>query len=114
MYPPELGKWERAGALVSDAIREYEPRTGGEGRRTTFVFGPGGAVEYRSVGNGRDHVYAVGGADFSWTFELPDTGDFGFVLPPELIRPTVEEQWAGQLVLLGLLDEVFFDGEGQA
>jgi hypothetical protein len=59
-------------------------------------------------------VYEVGGAEFSYTIELRDTGDYGFVLPPTLIRATVEEQWVGQQVLLGLLDEVFFDGEGPA
>jgi hypothetical protein len=35
-------------------------------------------------------------------------------LPPERIRPTVEEQWVGQQVLLSILDEEFFDGEGPA
>lgn len=108
VYAPQLAKWERAGSLMSEEIRESS------GRRTTFTFGPGGAILYKSVGNSRDHVYAIGEAEFSWTIELPDTGEFGFVLPPELIRPTVEEVWVGQAVLLGLLDEVFFDDEGPA
>ncbi|TKX19874.1 metallocarboxypeptidase A-like protein 2 [Elsinoe australis] len=106
---PELPRWTKSGSLMSEAIRDSKPD-----RRTTFTFGPGGAVLYKSVGNSRDHVYAVGGAEFSWTIELPDTGEFGFVLPPEQIRPTVEEAWTGQQVLLPLLDEVFFDGEGPA
>jgi hypothetical protein len=59
-------------------------------------------------------VYAIGGADFSYTIELRDTGDAGFVLPPEQIRPSVVEQWEGQKVLISLLDEVFFDGKGPA
>jgi hypothetical protein len=59
-------------------------------------------------------VYAIGGADFSYTIELRDTGALGFVLPPELILPSVKEQWEGQKVLLNLLDEVFFDGNGPA
>lgn len=109
-YLPQLAKWSRTGSLMSETIRDF-----GEGtRRTTFTFGPGGAVLYKSVGNSRDHVYGIGGADFSWTIELPDTGDFGFLLPLEQIRPTAEETWAGQLVFLGLLDEVFFDDEGAA
>lgn len=61
-----------------------------------------------------DYVYAVGGAEFPWLIELPDRGDSGFVLPPEEIRPTVEETWAGQKELYSLLDEVFFDLEGPA
>ena len=52
--------------------------------------------------------------DGSFTIELRDTGDFGFVLPPDQIRGTVEEQWEGQQVLWSLLDEEFFDGEGPA
>ena len=105
---PQLPKWERTGSLMSAAIRNSSER------KTTFTYGPGGAILYKSVGNSRDHVYAVGGADFSWTIELPDTGEFGFELPPDQILPTVQEQWAGQLVLLSLLDEVFFDGVGPA
>ncbi|KAJ0117416.1 zinc carboxypeptidase [Diaporthe amygdali] len=108
IYLPQLGKWSRTGSLMSETIRDSSDR------RTTFTFGPGGAILYRSVGNSRDHVYSIGGADFSWTIELPDTGTFGFVLPPEQIRPTVEEQWAGQQVLYSLLNEIFFDDEGPA
>ncbi|TEA12819.1 Metallocarboxypeptidase A-like protein [Colletotrichum sidae] len=83
-------------------------------RRTTFTFGPSGATLYTTTGAAPDHVYAIGGAGFSYTIELPDTGDFGFVLPAERIRGAAEEQWAGQQVLFSLLDEVFFDGIGPA
>ena len=61
-----------------------------------------------------DYIYGVGKADWSYTIELRDTGDFGFVLPPDQIGPAAEEQWAGMQVMLSLLDEVFFDGEGPA
>lgn len=30
----------------------------------------------------------------SFTVELRDTGRYGFVLPPNLILPTCEENWA--------------------
>lgn len=69
---------------------------------------------YVTTGSAPDHVYSVGQAKFSYTIELRDTGETGFVLPPNQIRPNVEEQWAGQKVLLSLLDETFFDGEGPA
>ncbi|KAF2227105.1 zinc carboxypeptidase [Elsinoe ampelina] len=104
---PGLPKWTKTASLMSETIRDSKPD-----RLTTFTYGPGGAVLYKSVGNSRDHVYAIGGAEFSWTIELPDTGRYGFVLPPELIRPTVEEAWTGQEVLLTVFDDVFFDGVG--
>jgi hypothetical protein len=69
---------------------------------------------YVTTGAAPDHVYSIGKAAFSYTIELRDVGQYGFVLPPEQIRPSVEEQWAGQKVLLSLLDEVFFDGRGPA
>ncbi|GAP92141.1 putative zinc carboxypeptidase [Rosellinia necatrix] len=108
LYAPELGRWTKAAQMASDAIRDASAD------RTTFTFGPSGATLYPTTGAAPDHVYSVGRAAFSYTIELRDTGAHGFVLPPELIRPTVEEQWAGQKVLWSLLDEEFFDGEGPA
>ncbi|KAK7191668.1 Metallocarboxypeptidase A-like protein-like protein 2 [Paraphaeosphaeria sporulosa] len=108
LYAPELGKWTKAANLVSGAIREATED------RTTFTFGPSGAALYATTGAAPDHVYSIGGAEFSYTIELRDTGDAGFVLPPEQIRPSVVEQWEGQKVLISLLDEVFFDGKGLA
>jgi hypothetical protein len=108
LYAPELGKWTKAAALMSQAIRD-ESVNG-----TTFTYGPIGTVIYPTTGSSADHVYTIGRAEFSFGIELPDYGEFGFVLPPEKIRPIVEEQWVGQQVLLGLLDEEFFDGDGPA
>jgi len=108
LYAPELAKWTKASALMSEAIRAASTNA------TTFTFGPSGAVLYPTTGSSVDHIYTIGRAEFSFTIELPDYGDFGFVLPPERIRPTVEEQWVGQKVLLSLLDEEFFDGQGPA
>jgi hypothetical protein len=105
LYAPELGKWTKAAALMSEAIRAESTNA------TTFTFGPSGAVLYPTTGSSVDHIYTIGRAEFAYTIELPDYGDFGFVLPPERIRPTVEEQWVGQQVLLSVLDEEFFDGD---
>ncbi|KAJ4321617.1 hypothetical protein N0V94_002816 [Neodidymelliopsis sp. IMI 364377] len=108
LYAPELGRWTRAAALMSQEIAANSLN------QTTYTFGPSGAVLYPTTGVGVDHVYAVGRAEWSYTIELSDTGDFGFVLPPERIQPAVEEAWVGQKVLLTLLDEVLFDGKGPA
>ncbi|KAF6815657.1 zinc carboxypeptidase [Colletotrichum musicola] len=107
-YAPELGKWTKTALVLGEVIRDSSER------RTTFTFGPSGATLYTTTGAPPDHVYAIGGADFSYTIELPDTGDFGFVLPPDRIRGAAEEQWEGQKALFPLLDEVFFDGLGPA
>ncbi|KAK7908936.1 hypothetical protein PG985_014814 [Apiospora marii] len=108
LYAPQLGKWTKAASMVSEAIRDAS--TNG----TTYTFGPSGATLYATSGSAPDHVYSVGRAEWSFTIELRDTGRFGFVLPPEQIRPAAEEMWAGQKVLFSLLDETFFDGVGAA
>jgi murein tripeptide amidase MpaA len=108
LYAPELGKWTKASSILSEVIRDSSER------RTTFTFGPSGATLYTTTGAAPDHMYSIGRADWSFTIELPDTGDNGFVLPPEAIRGAAEEQWEGQKVLYSLLDETFFDGRGPA
>jgi hypothetical protein len=107
-YAPELGKWTKAASILSEVIRDSSPA------RTTFTFGPSGATLYTTTGAAPDHVYEVGKAEFSYTIEGRDIGDFGFVLPPNQILASVKEQWEGQKVLYTLLDEPFFDGEGPA
>ncbi|KAH7123900.1 zinc carboxypeptidase [Dendryphion nanum] len=107
-YAPSLGKWTHVSSLISEAIRDSSDA------RTTFTFGPSGATLYTTTGAAPDHVYTIGGAEWSYTIELRDTGDFGFVLPAEQILPNAKEQWIGQQILLSLLDEVFFDGKGPA
>ena len=49
-----------------------------------------------SAAGGSDD-YAKGGAGikYSYTVELRDTGTYGFLLPTTLIKPTVEETFAG-------------------
>ncbi len=108
LYSPDLGKWARISALMSEQIRAESDNA------TTYTFGPSAATLYPTTGASDDHVYSIGRAEFSFTIELPDYGDFGFVLPPARIRPASEEQWVGQKILLSLLDEEFFDGEGPA
>jgi len=111
LYAPELGKWTKAAAMVSETIRDSD---GGANGGKTYTFGPSGATLYTTTGAAPDHVYTVGRAEFSYTIELRDTGNFGFVLPATEIRPAAKENWAGQKVLWSLLDEVFFDGSGPA
>ena len=65
------------------------------------------------TGSSVDYIYGPGKADWSYTIELRDTGNFGFVLPPDQIRGAAEEQWVAMQYMLGL-DEIFFDEAGSA
>lgn len=108
IYPPELGKWAKLATYTSRAIINHDLDV-----RTPYLFGPNGATLYPTTGSAPDHMYAVHKADFAYTIELRDQGDFGFVLPPEQIRPTAEEMWSGQKEMLRLMGETFFDGIGE-
>lgn len=109
IVPDEVGEHIQLARITSETIRDYEG-----GYDTTFTFGPSCSTLYATTGSSVDYIYGPGQSDWSYTIELRDTGDFGFVLPPEQIRPAAEEQWAGMQAMLSLLDEVFFDGEGPA
>lgn len=106
VYAPSLGKWHKTAADTAYAIRDASDVD------VQYVFGPGGATLYTATGVSVDHVYAVGGAEFSYLIECRDYDNYQFLLPPEQIRGNVVEQWAGQQVMLAYLDEEFFDGDG--
>jgi hypothetical protein len=100
-YIDELGQHITMGREVSRAIREVDG--------VQFVFGPSCAVLYPSTGYSVDYAYSVGKAQWAYLIELRDTGDYGFVLPPEQIRVSGEEQWQGIKTMLGLLDTTFWE-----
>jgi murein tripeptide amidase MpaA len=100
-YIDELGQHMTMGREVSNAIREVDG--------VQFVFGPSCAVLYPSTGYSVDYAYSVGKAQWAYLIELRDTGDFGFVLPPEQIRVSGEEQWEGIKTMLSLLNTTFWE-----
>ncbi|XP_038672556.1 carboxypeptidase B-like [Scyliorhinus canicula] len=57
---------------------------------TPFEFGPGANSLYIASGGSDDWVYDLG-IKYAFTFELRDTGNYGFLLPESQIRPTCEE-----------------------
>jgi murein tripeptide amidase MpaA len=70
---------------------------------TEYTTGPTCQTIYATNGGSSDYVYDVSGAEWSLAFELRDTGAYGFILPPEQIRPNCEEVWEGMRVMLGMI-----------
>ncbi|EEY15084.1 zinc carboxypeptidase A 1 [Verticillium alfalfae VaMs.102] len=62
-----------------------------------YVYGSSCRELYATTGSAPDFHSGAVEAEFAWTIELrpASAGAGGFVLPPEQIRPNVEEQWAG-------------------
>jgi murein tripeptide amidase MpaA len=63
-----------------------------------YTAGPSNTTIYPASGVAPDWVFGALGVP-SWTIELRDTGQFGFVLPADQIIPTATENFAAVLVL---------------
>nr|XP_033813517.1 carboxypeptidase B [Geotrypetes seraphini] len=57
---------------------------------TRYTYGSGAATIYLAAGGSDDWAYDLG-IKYSFTFELRDTGRYGFVLPESQIQPTCQE-----------------------
>uniref|UniRef100_A0ACB8FAW7 Carboxypeptidase B n=1 Tax=Sphaerodactylus townsendi TaxID=933632 RepID=A0ACB8FAW7_9SAUR len=57
---------------------------------TKYTYGPGASTIYPAAGGSDDWAYDQG-IKYSFTFELRDTGRYGFALPESQIKPTCEE-----------------------
>jgi len=54
---------------------------------------------YVASGSSVDYTYGELGVVYSWAVELRDTGQYGFILPANQIRPQGEEFMAGVMVM---------------
>ncbi|XP_054353250.1 carboxypeptidase A4 isoform X1 [Pongo pygmaeus] len=61
---------------------------------TEYQVGPTCTTVYPASGSSIDWAYD-NGIKFAFTFELRDTGTYGFLLPANQIIPTAEETWMG-------------------
>uniref|UniRef100_A0A8C6WN64 Carboxypeptidase A1 n=1 Tax=Neogobius melanostomus TaxID=47308 RepID=A0A8C6WN64_9GOBI len=84
-------------ALHSLAQRAVSALTAVYGTR--YRYGSIINVIYQASGGTIDWTYNQG-IKYSYTFELRDTGRYGFILPANQIEPTAEETWAALLVLM--------------
>ncbi|XP_062971800.1 carboxypeptidase B [Cynocephalus volans] len=57
---------------------------------TEYTYGPGATTIYPAAGGSDDWAYDQG-IKYSFTFELRDTGNYGFLLPESQIKATCEE-----------------------
>ncbi len=64
-----------------------------------YTAGPIYTTIYPASGNAVDWAYGVQGA-LAFAFELRDTGQYGFLLPPDQIRPNGEEVFPAVLALI--------------
>ncbi len=100
--PPDHDVIDMVGQDMVDAIFDTHGQT--------YVHGPIITTIYRVSGDISDWFYGERGI-FSFSYELRDKGQYGFLLPADQIIPTSEEAFAGIVVLAesGLERRIFVD-----
>ncbi|KAM6972943.1 carboxypeptidase A1-like [Aplochiton taeniatus] len=66
---------------------------------TSYTYGSIIDTIYQASGNTVDWTYNQG-IKYSYTFELRDTGRYGFILPANQILPTAEETWLALMAIM--------------
>jgi len=61
---------------------------------TTYQYGPIATIIYPASGSSADYTYGVAKVLYSYGVELRDTGEYGFLLPPDQIVPSGVETYA--------------------
>ncbi len=89
--PPFNPVFQRVGQAMQSAIQSVYG--------LEYVIGPIYTTIYPASGGMTDWVFAAKGA-LSFSYELRDTGQYGFLLPPDQIRPNAEEVYPAVLELL--------------
>ncbi|KAG9342366.1 hypothetical protein JZ751_016868 [Albula glossodonta] len=82
-------------ALAKRAVDALESLHG-----TKYTFGSWISTLYPASGTTADWGYK-NGLRYSFTFELRDTGRYGFLLPANQIIPTAQETWLALMTLMG-------------
>nr|XP_056702607.1 carboxypeptidase A1-like [Euleptes europaea] len=80
--------------LAREAVSALEDVYG-----TVYTFGSTIDTIYRADGTTIDWSYE-NGVKYSYTFELRDTGRYGFILPANQIIPTAEETWVALMKIM--------------
>lgn len=85
--PETIDQLEAAGKQISEAMTAVYG--------TKYIYGQSRVIRSLAAGTTKDFMYEKFHVPLSWTWELRDTGEYGFLLPADQIRPTFDEILAG-------------------
>lgn len=91
IYPTNSVEQNSTAAAMSEAIKSLHGKE--------YKYGAAAEILYEATGVTTDWTQQVAGVDINYTIELRDTGEYGFLLPPQQIIPTGEELLAALQVL---------------
>ncbi|XP_075149909.1 zinc carboxypeptidase [Haematobia irritans] len=73
---------------------------------TVYTYGSSATTLYEVSGSGKEWAYGVKGIPIPYTIELRDKGEYGFILPPEMIIPVAKETLDGFVGLINAAKEI--------
>ncbi|KAI4015805.1 carboxypeptidase A4 [Homo sapiens] len=94
MYPYGYSVKKAPDAEELDKVARLAAKALASVSGTEYQVGPTCTTVYPASGSSIDWAYD-NGIKFAFTFELRDTGTYGFLLPANQIIPTAEETWLG-------------------
>ncbi|XP_011851254.1 PREDICTED: carboxypeptidase A4 isoform X2 [Mandrillus leucophaeus] len=94
MYPYGYSAKKAPDAKELDKVARRAAKALASVSGTEYQVGPTCTTVYPASGSSIDWAYD-NGIKFAFTFELRDTGTYGFLLPANQIIPTAEETWLG-------------------
>jgi len=96
--------WMSPWGYTSDLPKDYEVQNAlsakcaaaiqAGGYNTQYQYGPISVTIYPASGSSADYTYGLSNILYSYGVELRDTGDYGFLLPPDQIVPSGIETYA--------------------
>ncbi|PYZ99327.1 hypothetical protein A6K26_009850 [Gammaproteobacteria bacterium 2W06] len=92
--------WQDLDDLAQSAVNALTAVHG-----TTYDIGSSTNVLYAAAGGSDDWAKGEGNVKYSYTVELRDTGNYGFVLPPDQIIPTGEETFEALKVVANFVKD---------
>merc|ERR1711970_696193 len=90
--PVDNEKLVTLGRAAADAMKCVTPSR-------SYTVGSAGAIFYVAGGASDDYAKAAAEIPYSFTVELPDSGRYGFLLPPSEIKTVGAELWAATGVI---------------
>ncbi|KAL8381981.1 hypothetical protein RB595_005983 [Gaeumannomyces hyphopodioides] len=89
---PAETRWRSLATAAQTAIRAVSG--------TGYTIGNSCRVLYKTTGDSTGYFAGSASTPNAFTYELRDTGSYGFSLPANQIQPTVRETWAGIVSML--------------
>nr|XP_060632370.1 carboxypeptidase A1 [Anolis sagrei ordinatus] len=99
LYPFGYTRTAAADKAELDAVAKKAVNALASLHGTKYRYGSIITTIYQASGGTIDWTYEQG-IKYSYTFELRDTGRYGFLLPASQIIPTAEETWLGLMVIM--------------